>query len=435
MNSSPVLDLAPRLAANTETASPASPEMGEAPDQSFGVLLEQVDAKITPPIAIEIVEPELELEAPLPEEPTDKTDDQKKSALINIAPFICFALPPEIPSTPLAPPPAANPPVEALSAKAPEPSELSPTPDIVQPQSSLKEIVEPKKAKKEKESGKIKLDPAVFEAVKESSLDTNPTHISKAPPVHPDLPDNKQHTDVPEVPIVTARHNAGTPAAQQGNAMKNAQKTAENAPVIEQKMPVREVSRRPAVTRLDTSSISAAPRAELKTDFQTDTAFELAPVKPLDTVHVVESIRTEVAQLRMRNDSNVTVVLRPDNGTELQIDISISRDGSVHAQARCERGDVQSLNAHWPQLQQSLAAHGVQMTNLSNPGNSHQNSRNPDSSNFQTSDRGNNSQQRNPQQSRAFEDELAASTPRFPTQKTFNRPTANTPSRRWQSWA
>jgi hypothetical protein len=126
-------------------------------------------------------------------------------------------------------------------------------------------------------------------------------------------------------------------------------------------------------------------------------------------------------------------VLKPDTGTQLTLDVSISRDGTIQAQARCERGDFQNLHAQWPQLQQSLAVHGIQMADLSGQNNSssqHQNSPNA----FLNFDRGQNPQQRNQREPVAFEEQLA-SAPRFNSPAQKQTAATATPSRRWQSWA
>jgi hypothetical protein len=111
----------------------------------------------------------------------------------------------------------------------------------------------------------------------------------------------------------------------------------------------------------------------------------------------------------------------------LHVDLSIASDGTVHARARCERGDFQSLNAQWPQLQQSLAAHGIRVNDLS-AGNFPQ----EHSQNF---DRGNNpqQQQQDRQPTPRFEEELAQNRFQSPKQNFQNALSAS--ARRWQSWA
>jgi hypothetical protein len=134
----------------------------------------------------------------------------------------------------------------------------------------------------------------------------------------------------------------------------------------------------------------------------------------------------------------MTIVLRPDSGTQLSLNLSIARDGTVHAQARCERGDFQTLQAQWPQLQQSLAAHGIRIADLANQNNTQQqNHRSPEA--FQNPDRGQSQQQqRNDRDLPSFEDQFTASKTKFSSAKTSpqSQPPARANStRRWQSWA
>src|SRR5262249_48812506 len=136
---------------------------------------------------------------------------------------------------------------------------------------------------------------------------------------------------------------------------------------------IREVLRRTVADLNRVESFHADKSSRILADFDVAPA-EIVPVKSLEAVHLVESIRTEVASLRQRGDNTMTVVLRPDNATQLAVDVSISRDGTVHAVARCERGDFQSLHTQWPQLQQSLAAHGIRVADLSNSNQSDNNS-------------------------------------------------------------
>jgi hypothetical protein len=132
----------------------------------------------------------------------------------------------------------------------------------------------------------------------------------------------------------------------------------------------------------------------------------------------------------------VTVVLRPDSGTQLSVDLSIARDGTVRAVARCERGDFQSLHTQWPQLQQSLAAHGIRVADLSNQNNTQQqNHRSAGAS--QSFDRGENPRQRDSRETPSFEEQFSASKTKISSTTKPQPQTAKTASatRRWQSWA
>jgi hypothetical protein len=235
--------------------------------------------------------------------------------------------------------------------------------------------------------------------------------------------------------VANASH--GTLVAQLENRVKNSENRAEIAPGIEQKMPVREVLRRAVAEVSPVESFIADKQSNhvLNADFAAE-ARETIPVKSLEAAHLVESIRTEVASFRQRNDASVTVVLRPDSGTQLSLDLSIGRDGSVHALARCDRGDFHTLQAQWPQLQQSLAAHGIRIADLSNQNNAQQqNHRSPDA--FQNFDPKQNQQQpRNDRESASFEEQFSASKAKLSQTKPQPQLASRaTTSRRWQSWA
>jgi hypothetical protein len=72
------------------------------------------------------------------------------------------------------------------------------------------------------------------------------------------------------------------------------------------------------------------------------------------------------------------VSLRPDNGTELNLHLSLS-NGRVEVSARLEQGNFDLLNTRWPELQQSLAQQGIRVGQLDhaslnqNPGSNQHN--------------------------------------------------------------
>jgi hypothetical protein len=90
---------------------------------------------------------------------------------------------------------------------------------------------------------------------------------------------------------------------------------------------------------------------------------EVWSVRPVEPVEVAEAIRTQVHLLRTTGQVQIEVVLRPDAQT--QIHLSVERvNGQVQVQARCDRGDVSILEAHWQDIQNSLAAQGIRVEPL-----------------------------------------------------------------------
>lgn len=284
----------------------------------------------------------------------------------------------------------------------------------------LTEIVAPA----ESPQGTVSLDLKVFEPVSiEIPLpEATPTEAAKA-------------VELQRPAVTNASH--GTLVAQLENRVKNTEKSAEIAPTIEQKMPVREVSRRAVVetTRIEPFHAEKQPSHLLNADFDVAPA-ETIEVKTVDPTKLIETIRTEVGSLRQRGEANITVVLRPDSGTQLSLDVSIGRDGTILAQARCERGDFQALNAQWPQLQQSLAAHGIRIADLSNQNNPQQQHHHSAADQFQNFDRGQNPQQREQREVLNFEEQFGASRNKIPLSKPQPSIAAVAQAQRqWQSWA
>jgi hypothetical protein len=87
-------------------------------------------------------------------------------------------------------------------------------------------------------------------------------------------------------------------------------------------------------------------------------------VRPLAALAVVDRIETQleraVVDFRRVGSDSMTVVLRPDGGTEMELQLSL-REGGVDIVVLVRRGDYSMLNAHWNQLQQSLSTQGVRL--------------------------------------------------------------------------
>jgi hypothetical protein len=412
MNSAPVLDQLPAKLPR-EDAIPLLPKEDSEP---FGAILEE---------ATENVE-ESDTDTSDVQEPTDSKEKKKEDPAI-IGSLFCFCPPPTID----VPQPTVPSPTAQNVVSIPETTRDAKTPVIEQPSAAtdqpLTQVVTPKATETTSlhTDGAFKLDPKLFQTVPPETASAD-LQITKAP-----------QSQAP--PVANASH--GTLVAQLENRVKNSEKSAEFAPAPEQNMPVKGDLRRAVaeVSRVESFHAENKPSHVLSADFAAESR-EVIPVKSIQAAQLVESIRTEVATLRQGNDNTMTVVLRPDSGTQLSVNLSIARDGSVHAQARFDRGDFQSLQAQWPQLQQSLAAHGIRIADLSNQNqNSAQQHNHGSASAFQNPERGQNQQQqRNDAEIASFEDQFKASKQKLSsTTKPQPQPPARaaSPTRRWQSWA
>lgn len=78
---------------------------------------------------------------------------------------------------------------------------------------------------------------------------------------------------------------------------------------------------------------------------------------------VSEVVSREVRMFKRGGDDLIDVILTPDIKTQISLRLQW-RDGQVAVQARCDLGDYQMLQAHWPLLQSALADHGVRLSHL-----------------------------------------------------------------------
>lgn len=309
----------------------------------------------TAPLEDEASSPDVSFDALLneaSEEPVDAEPQSEEKAAELLAPLLFFAPPPKPEDLTLVEiPKGENAPVEATLALPQTAKQLEAFTDL---EGSATDF-----AKSAKEA--IPLDPKLFEAI---APEPAPPEQTPEPP--------------PEVQI------AGTLAAQQEKHVKNTEKTVEIAAGAEQKMPEPALSRRAIAPVQKIEAHQSLPEsARFEPAFSAEAPSEIVPVKTLDTAAIVETLRSDVAGLRLRGASEASVTIRPEHGPELRIDLQVARDGSVHAVARVEKGDSQALGADWPRLQQSLAALGIQMADLNSNSDSHRHSQRESSPTWQ----------------------------------------------------
>ena len=86
------------------------------------------------------------------------------------------------------------------------------------------------------------------------------------------------------------------------------------------------------------------------------------PHSPMGRIN--EIILREVQMFKRAADDLLEVALTPDAKTQISLRLAW-HEGQVEALARCDLGDYPAFNAQWPQLQATLAHHGVRLAPLS----------------------------------------------------------------------
>jgi len=85
--------------------------------------------------------------------------------------------------------------------------------------------------------------------------------------------------------------------------------------------------------------------------------------RPPQVEKVFAEVAERVVSFKRVGADSAEVSLRPDRGTEITLQMSV-RNGQVQVVARLERGNFDSLNARWGDLQQTLSQQGVRVSNL-----------------------------------------------------------------------
>jgi hypothetical protein len=81
---------------------------------------------------------------------------------------------------------------------------------------------------------------------------------------------------------------------------------------------------------------------------------------------LAELVHTEATVLRQFRPGVLTAVVRPDEGSEIRLELRLVR-GQVEARAHVERGDAVAFAGGWTELQQSLKAQGIVLLPLGSP--------------------------------------------------------------------
>ena len=172
--------------------------------------------------------------------------------------------------------------------------------------------------------------------------------------------------------------DGGTTVAQPSRQMKKNAIFAEIAALARKKLPVRlpcgEETRARRVERRRTTR-SLGPRATIRWSAAVDSPFPDHPSEapsaagPTDrrVLPVVERVFhllwNELGVMRQMRPDTRAVVLKADCQTEILLHLTRGK-GQIEARARCERGDFQSLNEAWAELQRAVDHLGVRLMPL-----------------------------------------------------------------------
>jgi hypothetical protein len=97
---------------------------------------------------------------------------------------------------------------------------------------------------------------------------------------------------------------------------------------------------------------------------------EVAAARPANLEPVIASIHENVRFLRATGSSHVELIFRPDQNTQLYMQV-MKVNGEIHVQVRCEKGEAAQLSAAWGEVQSALANHGVRVEPLQNSAGTH----------------------------------------------------------------
>jgi hypothetical protein len=115
---------------------------------------------------------------------------------------------------------------------------------------------------------------------------------------------------------------------------------------------------------LDMPELAAVPSSSFRV-FEVRQPSRLLPIRELESLNqrVVSEIQPHIQVIRAAAQDRLEVVLRPDACTELHVELTRS-EGLIHVHVRCEKGDVQALQAEWGNVQTALAVQGVRVDAL-----------------------------------------------------------------------
>jgi hypothetical protein len=123
----------------------------------------------------------------------------------------------------------------------------------------------------------------------------------------------------------------------------------------------------PGTNRIATAPFGAAEAAVLlgnrAVDRDSSAQPDAGPARTALPDIIGRTIENTVVGLQHTSASSLTVVLKPDNNTELSLHFRLQR-GHFEALAVLERGDLKALNSGWALLQGRLADQGIRLAPL-----------------------------------------------------------------------
>lgn len=245
---------------------------------------------------------------------------------------------------------------------------------------------------------------------------------------------HEQRVDAQRTAAVRS-NDAGMSSAQTGNVMKSAVEQNETAAAAGQKLPgvaqLDLVTRRAPTRSGETEVPSQEPMiASAAVSSRTPQSGQPEPgvasttrQSSVEMVH--RAIDSGVVQLKKVDGESLSVVLKPDENTQLTLHLKL-RQGQVEALVFLNSGDSSALNAEWSQMQERLAQQGVRLAPLVAVRDQADLSTGQNGRNFNSPERDNEK-----------------TVPRFDTSALSNRATSSPRSRvtqtlkpaGWESWA
>ena len=188
---------------------------------------------------------------------------------------------------------------------------------------------------------------------------------------------------------------AGMSRAESFPWMNNAPESGRNRPLAGQELPSRQANlgsgtelprtavkptdAPPAEDRIPSGQASASTEIAgvislLAPGAVSDRATPAAEARPgaaASGIEAIQELRAAIPghalEFRQSKTEAMTVVLRPDSDTALQLQL-VGRDGQVEIRAQLEHGNFHALNAQWGELQQTLSAQGIRLGELQDVG-------------------------------------------------------------------
>ncbi len=95
----------------------------------------------------------------------------------------------------------------------------------------------------------------------------------------------------------------------------------------------------------------------------TESSTRLETVRSPQVDRVLTEVSESAVSFKRIGAESVDVNLQPDRGTEISLHLTLN-NGQVEMAARLERGNFDSLNTHWSDLQESLGQQGIRVGQL-----------------------------------------------------------------------